>query len=213
MSSYETDEEQLEAIKKWWAENGRAVIAGIVLGLGAIFGWRAWVSHEQGRAEAASVLYEEVMTALATSDAAKVQESGNRLMQEYDDTPYAEMAALARAKASVAAGDLQAAEQSLQWAVDHATQPDLGRIARLRLARVQYANNKLDAALASLGGHFPESYSALVEELRGDILADKGDIAAARTAYQKALQDPRAVVDRAVLEMKLNDLGAASANS
>ena len=64
MSGYETDEEQLEALKKWWAENGKAVLVGVVLGLGAIFGWRGWISHEQGRSEAASALYEEVINAI-----------------------------------------------------------------------------------------------------------------------------------------------------
>ena len=209
MASYETDEEQLEAIKKWWAENGRAVIVGVLLGLGGIFGWRGWVNYEQGRAEAASAMYEEVMRAVEAPDPATVQETGQRLMTEYDDTPYAALAALARAKASVGAGDLDTAAEVLSWAVDNAGDEDVANVARLRLARVQYARNRLDEALATLGSAFPKSYQALVEELRGDILADQGQVDAARAAYRKALEDPRAVVDRGVLEMKLNDLGGA----
>lgn len=208
MSSYDTDEEQLEAIRKWWAENGRAVILGVVLGLGAIFGWRGWVSHEQGRAEAASTIYEQMMSALEGADVQTVRELSERLGSEYDDTPYAELSALARARVEVNAGDLEAAANSLRWAADNASQPDVALVARLRLARVQYAQGRLDEALATLGSGFPGSYGAMVEELRGDILAEKGDAGAARSAYRKALEDPSAAVDRGVLEMKLNELGS-----
>ncbi|MEW8396328.1 MAG: tetratricopeptide repeat protein, partial [Candidatus Thiodiazotropha sp.] len=40
MSEYQTEEEQVEAIKRWWKENGTSVIAGLVIGLGGIFGWQ-----------------------------------------------------------------------------------------------------------------------------------------------------------------------------
>ena len=42
MSAYLEEEEQIEAIRNWWKENGRSVIAGAVLGLAAIFGWQGW---------------------------------------------------------------------------------------------------------------------------------------------------------------------------
>ena len=38
MSSYLSEEEQVEALKKWWKDNGTSVIAGVVLGFGIIFG-------------------------------------------------------------------------------------------------------------------------------------------------------------------------------
>jgi len=28
---YSTEEEQVEAIKKWWNENGKSIIAGIII--------------------------------------------------------------------------------------------------------------------------------------------------------------------------------------
>ena len=45
MDVYKTEEEQVEAIKKWWQENGKSIIAGVVIGITAIFGWRAYDSH------------------------------------------------------------------------------------------------------------------------------------------------------------------------
>ena len=41
MSIYDGDEEQqVEAIKDWWQANGKAVIIGVVVGIGGIVGWR-----------------------------------------------------------------------------------------------------------------------------------------------------------------------------
>ena len=31
--NYETDDEKVEAIKKWWQDNGPSIAAGLVLGL------------------------------------------------------------------------------------------------------------------------------------------------------------------------------------
>ena len=51
---YETEEQQVEALKEWWAENGRAIIAGVVLGGVVIGGWGWWQSHRENQAVAAS---------------------------------------------------------------------------------------------------------------------------------------------------------------
>ena len=42
MDIYASEEEQVQAIKKWGKENGPGIIAGLILGLGALFGWRYW---------------------------------------------------------------------------------------------------------------------------------------------------------------------------
>ena len=34
MDVYKTEEEQVEAIKKWWQENGKSIIAGVVIAAG-----------------------------------------------------------------------------------------------------------------------------------------------------------------------------------
>ena len=33
MSTYETDEEKVEALRKWWKDNGTSVIGGIVISM------------------------------------------------------------------------------------------------------------------------------------------------------------------------------------
>ena len=40
MEIYNNDEQQAEAIKEWWKENGKAILVGATLGLVGMFGWR-----------------------------------------------------------------------------------------------------------------------------------------------------------------------------
>ena len=44
MADYENEDEQLRAIKEWWNENGRSVVAGVVIGVAGLGGgylnWR-----------------------------------------------------------------------------------------------------------------------------------------------------------------------------
>ena len=63
MDVYNTEEEQVEAIKKWWNENGKSIIAGIIIGVIAIFGWRSYENHTAMQAKAASILYEQLLVA------------------------------------------------------------------------------------------------------------------------------------------------------
>ena len=46
MNDFVTDDEQVERIKKWWSDNGSSVIAGLVIGIGGLVGWRYWVDYK-----------------------------------------------------------------------------------------------------------------------------------------------------------------------
>ena len=60
MEVYTTEEQQVEVIKNWWKENGTSVIAGTVIGLVGLFGWRYYTEHQQTTQEAASQAYNEM---------------------------------------------------------------------------------------------------------------------------------------------------------
>ena len=54
MVDYKTEEEQIEAVKRWWNENGRAVVFAVVIGVSGSFGWQFWQdSKQEGREQAA----------------------------------------------------------------------------------------------------------------------------------------------------------------
>lgn len=209
MAEFETDEQQLENLRKWWQENGRAVIVGVVLGLGAVGGWRGWIYYSQNHAAQASALYHTMMTNLENERHDDVPTLAERIIADYARTPYAELAALADARAAVAQQDFARARARLVWASEHADQPAVRDIARLRLARVLRELGELDAALAALEAAFPAVFEAAVEELRGDLHVARDEPDKARAAYQKALGAEFASANRSVLEMKFNDLRLA----
>lgn len=206
MTTHYDDEAQAEHLKQWWKENWMALAGGLVIGLAAIFGWEGWQSYKDGRNQQASRMYEDLKNALADSrrdDAARI---GDALAGEYAATPYAAGAALFLAAEAVKAGDFDTALNRLRWVREHGSDDGLRQVARLREARVLWQQGQLDAALAVLDGDVGE-FSALAEELRGDIRLAQGDRSAARAAYEKALaasgEDAAA---REGLQRKLDDL-------
>ena len=209
--SYETEEQQVEAIKKWWKENGTMFVAGIVITLGAVVGWRWWMDHRNAQAEAAAVEYQQLLAELGQGDKEAVIKRGGYLIDNYAATPYSDLAALALSRLRVDAGELAAARSRLEWVMNHAESPELRDVARLRLARVHLAAGNARQALEVLSALKNQAFAALADEVRGDVYVAMGDEGAARTAYQKALQASRPGSDTTLLRMKLDELGAAGA--
>ena len=65
MADHITEEEQIEALKRWWEENGKQTILGIALIVGGYFGWQAWTDHSVEQSSAASLTYQEMVDNLA----------------------------------------------------------------------------------------------------------------------------------------------------
>ncbi|RMG58374.1 MAG: hypothetical protein D6717_02985 [Gammaproteobacteria bacterium] len=204
---YETEEQQAEAIRKWWAENGKSIIAGVVLGLAILFGWRGWVDWQERQAETASEQFSEARKAYDGGQPAQVHEKAALLREEYARTPYAALATLLEARLDAGEGKLEQAAEGLTWVRDHAREPVLQEVARLRLARVLVALDRPDDALKELQP-LAESgaWTSLVEEIRGDALRAKNDIDGARQAYDRALLTAGGRAPR-YLQMKRDDLG------
>ncbi|EIM1707449.1 tetratricopeptide repeat protein [Aeromonas dhakensis] len=203
MEVYTTEEQQVEVIKNWWKENGTSVIAGTVIGLVGLFGWRYYNEHQQTTQEAASQAYNEMSAQLAKGDAAGFEQAQSFISAHKGDS-YAELAALQLAAAAVKADKLDlAVEQLTQVATsgDESIRP----IAALRLARVLNDQGKADEALAQLGKINNDAFKAQVAEVRGDILQKQGKSEEARDAYQAAA-DAGGLQSSAELKLKMDDL-------
>lgn len=206
MSEYRTDEEQAEALKKWWNENGKFIIAGVVIGIGAIFGWRGYNTHQAQQAVEASVLYEQMIIASREDDSENVAVYANRILENYKSSTYATFATLMLAKQAAETGELDEAETHLRWVLNNSSQEEFEHVARLRLARVLIAGEKLDQADKTLKVSNTGDFSSRYEELRGDILVKQNRVDEARQAYEKALANS-ADGNNPILQMKLDDLG------
>lgn len=205
MTELQTDDEKVEAIRKWWKENGLAIAAGIALGLGAVFGWRAFVGHQDDVRQRASLAFEQVLIAAEAQDLAAVTTQTTALVADYGRTPYATFAQLAQARVQVETGDLTAAGDSLRAAIASSKDPGITRLAALRLARVLISAKDYPAAQRIIDQHDTGgAFSADFAGLRGDIAAAEGRVADARAAWQKAI-DGGAALAR-ILELKLADL-------
>ncbi|MCY4420078.1 MAG: tetratricopeptide repeat protein [Gammaproteobacteria bacterium] len=206
MAEFETEEQQVEALKNWWKENGTAVMIGVVLGIGALGGWRGWDWYQEKQAVNASDIFVSVQRTMIAGDAASFRDEAEILRTEYASTPYAALTTLHEAKAQAEEGDLEASAKSLRWVIEHSGQPSIRDIARIRLARVLLADQKLDDAQAAINQEFSEGFSSLVHEIRGDILVARGEIEQAKQAYDLALDSVHASGVE-FLQMKRDDLG------
>ncbi len=205
---FETEEQQVEAIKQWWKENSAMIVTGISVGVASIFGWQYYQDQSIKHTEQASIIYETVATNVQSSGTINDQQTRvNTLAAEYKDTPYASLSALLLAKQHLAAGEPVKAQTQLQWVIDNARQDELRYLAKIRLARVLLTNAQVDQALLLLNETYPESFRSIALELKGDALVTQGNKALAHQAYKEALQY---TVSSRLLQLKIDDLGEAA---
>ncbi len=205
-----SDQEQIDALKKWWKENGVAIIGGLALGLAGVFGWQFWQNHTRTAAAEASDLYQQVVSLSGEGQVEQAAGLTGQLRVDHTGSPYAALASFAIAAQYLEDGQLAAAEQELQWVVDSTPQDELVDVARLRLARVLLAQDKADAALA-MTETVGKAFRAEAETIRGDAFLTLNDRDRAREAYQSA-QAAAALEGRStpLLDMKLDDLSDLS---
>ena len=189
MWGYETEEQQIEAIKQFWKRYGSWLVSGVVAIILVWFGWQYWQERQIENRSQASTAYQQVLESLADEQRETANLQARQIIGTYPNTPYAQLSALILADLAVENNDLQQAEQQLEWAASNGTDVAIGYIAQLRLARIYLADNKLDAALKIVQTIDDETFSPTAKAIEGDVWVAKGDIDAARTAYQIALEN------------------------
>jgi predicted negative regulator of RcsB-dependent stress response len=206
MVEYETEEQELEALKKWLKENGPSLVIGLVLGVGGLFGWRYYLDYKTGHSAEASDRYQSVLQQVVTG---KVDEftalQADQLRKDYTDTPYAVLASLVQARNEHSSGNDEQALSHLDWVIKNAATPELEHTARLRTVRILLAEKKYGEAGAILEKPYPAGYTAAYEELKGDLYVARGEADQARAAYDKAIS--ASTSSNRWLRLKRQDLG------
>ncbi|USD22461.1 YfgM family protein [Microbulbifer variabilis] len=219
MSEHLTEQEQIETLKRWWAENGRGILTGIVLALAGYFGYQWWQGDQRSKSEAASDLYQGFIQAVSANDnqpdnkqLTTAKSLAEQLKNEYGSRIYASQASLRLAAIAVEKNDLEVAQTHLQWVLDNSKEDAMKLLAKRRLATVIAARGKPDEALKLIEGSVPPAFAALYSETRGDILRQKGDDAGARSAYEQALTEllPEQAGSTQLLQLKVESLAVAS---
>ena len=185
MEYQSTDRDDIERLRKWWQENGMAIIVGVLLGGGGLLGWNVWNQWQGGRMEAATLQFQQAQQGVLSSQA------------EVDVALGAGAAAvLSQAAEAQRAGEMDQARTLLQQAV--AGEATYAQLARLQWAALELEANAADQAQRILSeGSWTPAFAAARAELQGDVAASQGDVAAARAFYQSALEAARTRGDEA----------------
>lgn len=204
------EQEQIDALKAWWAQYGRWVWLGVlllVLIFGAFQGWRAWQDREAGKAGS---LFEAVQTAALQGDMAKMLQAVHALEQAQPQSALATRAAFVVAALAHEKGDLSNTHEALQWVITHGKEPAMVDLARVREAGLLADDKKFDEALHLLQDNHTPEYLAMSADLRGDILLAQDKPGEARLAWRLALEktQPTDILHQ-IVQGKLDALGGS----
>ena len=204
MDIHQTEEQQVEAIKGFWKENGNSIIAGLVLGFSGFIGYGYYNDHKIAQELAVADSYQAVVE-LASGDESTYRTAAEAFINENSDSSYASLTALALAKNAAEHKDWSDVAKYLQTAIEKSADAGVEGIATVRLARVQVQLEQYDEAIKTLSQSLPKSFTAAVEEIKGDAYLKQDKVELARNAYQAALsvegQSPSPS-----LQMKLDNL-------
>jgi len=203
VEEYLSERQQIDWLKSAVKEHAPWALAGLAIAIAGYFGYHQWQSWGTRQSETAAQKYESTLDALSRGDAEGAGRVVKELRDSYGRTPYGDLAALALARFDVEGGKLGDAAGLLESVIQNTRDADLATVVRLRLARVQRADGKADAALATLAAAPAGTSSPAFADIRGDILLDKGDKAGALAAWREALASKSPGVNRELIELKV----------
>ncbi len=202
------EQEQIDAFKAWWKENGNRLLGVLLIAVVAMGGWRGWEYYQHKQSSEAATLYAGFIQQLESNDVKRINDAAAMVMGSYAPSGYAPRAALLAAQVNEQVKDAARAKTQLQWIIDHAGEAGLKDVARLRLAAVLLDEKNYADAIKLLEAKHPASFDGLYADLRGDVLSAQGKNEEAKSAYKLAYEkiDARSTY-RNLIQMKMDALG------
>jgi predicted negative regulator of RcsB-dependent stress response len=207
----QSEKEQIEEMKAWWAENGRYVIAGVVIAVGLLIGFNQYKSSKLEAQIEASELFESLAEHVYEGGLEDAQSIADELANNYANTAYAAQSKLAMARLYMDKNRDQDAADALHELLAMRGNGALKHIGRLRLGRILLYQGKAQEVIDLLADQDNAAFTGLYAEMRGDAYGALGQITAASDAYGVALADTTQTVNRGLVQMKLIDLPEAVA--
>ena len=203
MSYQSSSEEQMWALKEFLAKTWKIIVAVIVIGLLAYYGWNYYQSNQVKKLEQMSDRYEQLVKQL---DQTK-PESVNDLVAfaKEGDSVYNVFADLFAAKFYIeVTKDYAGAQALLTDALSKTKAEPVKSVINIRIARVQYQQNQYQESLATLDKVNNEAWEPVINEIRGDILTKMSRYAEAVDAYKIALKSAAMISSEPNIKIKLN---------
>lgn len=211
MEVYATEEQQVEAIKRWFKQYGNMLSWALIVILASYSVWQYWHHHQDVVKNKASDQYAALLQAVEAEDSTTIQTNANTLIKDYSSSVYAIFANFYLADDFIKNRDFAKAEEKLKWVIEHADQPQLAALAQWRLMKIYDAQNKLDDVIYVYDRRKADTYLTLMAELKGDVLLKKGDKEGAMKAYKFAYDaSPEDGMHGPLLKMKMDELGIAT---
>ena len=219
MAQHLTEEEQIEALKRWWKENWLSIVLPIVVAVVGYVGWTFWQDNREQRAQAASDQYQQLLELVEVTPGSdltgeqkiNVRAQATSIIEQFGDSMYADLSGLLLARFAVDDGDYEEAENILRTVAAQSDNTGLVQLANARLAKVLLNLEKHDEALSLVRQPQDQAYKSLYAEIRGDIYLAQNKPEEAHTAYQQALEalDPQQFSRRGLLQVKLDSTAVA----
>jgi len=206
VDNLQSEKEQIDEMKAWWAENGRYVIAGVVIAVGLLIGFNQYKSSKLEAQIEASELFESLAEHVFEGDLDDSQSVADELANNYANTAYAAQSKLAMARLYMDKNRDQDAADALRDLLAMRGNGELKHIGRLRLARILLYQDKAQDVIDLLTDQGNAAFTGLYAEMRGDAYAALGQVTEAGDAYRVAMADTTQSVNRALVQMKLLDL-------
>ena len=210
IEGYETEEQQVDAIKQWWKDNGNTFIIGAVVGLAGLWGWRFYNESVVSGQEIASQAYTDMLIQHeAQGSEAGVDGVISSFIAENSDNSYGVLASLLLAKEAVQRQDFELAKNQLVQLQTQNSYAPLNAVINLRLARVEAELALYPEALTTLALISEKSFLAQAYQVKGGIFLKQGDTAQARSAFQDAINASQGRVDP-LLQLQFDDLALSA---
>jgi predicted negative regulator of RcsB-dependent stress response len=214
LTEYLTEQEQIELLKAWIKQYSLVILAGVLIAVITISGWRYWQQRQNKILSHASAVYDEMLTMRAQNDGTVTLIQAQKLFNHYPQTTYGKIAAFMLARDAILKKNYPEAEKQFNWVIDNSKINSIRQIARIRLARVFIAEKKPKDAVNELQTVEDKSFDGLTDEVRGDAYLAMNNTEMARQSYQHALAElPNADVIRPLLRMKYDNLAITTIQS
>lgn len=198
MSAHHEELQEIENVKHYWRNGGKWVVGALVAAALGYLGYVVYQGQIRSSNEESALQASQVK-----GDVAKL----TALQQSHSKSAATAQATLATAKSLFDAGKLDEAATAYRWVLDNQKQPLFQAIAMQNLANVLLQQKKFDDALAVLNTPVDDSFTPLIQETKGDILAAQGKNKEAADAYKLALDKlPENAANRELVELKLGQM-------
>lgn len=199
------DHEREEKVKKWWHDNWKPIIGGIVIALAALVGFKQYQAYELKQSQQKALMVYQIQNNLA-SNSENAQTEAMAFLKDNNNL-YGALVAIDLAKSQIDNKEFDKALVNLDFAAKNGG--DLvAPLSQMVKARIQASLGDYNLAIDTLKAIKSQTYTIEISELLGDIYMQNNQKEAAHDAYKKAyeLSKEKGLVINPLLQIKYNNV-------